>query len=63
VKASWPGLGPGQLFEDRDLAPATDLRAVARGVLAQHVGLDAAALERVFPGSAGAGTMAGVIRA
>jgi len=63
VRASWPGLGPGQLFEDRDLAPATDLRAVARGLLAQHLGLEAAALERVFPGSTGAGTMAGVIRA
>jgi uncharacterized protein (DUF1501 family) len=63
VRASWPGLGPGQLLEDRDLAPATDLRAVARGVLGQHLGLDAAGLERVFPGSTGAGTMAGVIRA
>nr|WP_294519872.1 DUF1501 domain-containing protein [uncultured Rhodopila sp.] len=63
VRASWPGLASGQLFEDRDLAPATDLRAVARGLLAQHLGLDAAALEQVFPGSAGAGTMAGLIRA
>jgi uncharacterized protein (DUF1501 family) len=63
VQAAWPGLAPGQLFEARDLAPATDLRAVSRGVLAQHLGLDAAALERVFPGSTGAGSMAGIIRA
>nr|WP_294554371.1 DUF1501 domain-containing protein [uncultured Rhodopila sp.] len=63
VRASWPGLAAGQLFEDRDLAPATDLRAVARGVLAQHLGLDAAALERVFPGSTSAGAMPGIIRA
>ena len=63
VRASWPGLAAGQLFEDRDLAPATDLRAVARGELAQHLGLDAAALERVFPGSTSAGAMPGSIRA
>ncbi len=63
VRAAWPGLAPGRLFEDRDLAPVTDLRSVARGVLAQHLGLDAAALERVFPGSSGAGTMVSIIRA
>jgi uncharacterized protein (DUF1501 family) len=62
VRASWPGLAPGQLFEDRDLAPTTDLRSVARGLLAQHLDLDAAALERVFPGSSGAGLMRGIIR-
>jgi uncharacterized protein (DUF1501 family) len=62
VRAAWPGLAPGKLFEDRDLAPTTDLRAVARGLLAQHLGLDAGALDQVFPGSAGAGTMGGLIR-
>src|ERR1700722_8004425 len=25
VEATWPGLGAGQLFENRDLAPTTDL--------------------------------------
>ncbi len=40
VKATWPGLGSGQLFENRDLAPTTDLRAVAKGILAAHLGLD-----------------------
>jgi uncharacterized protein (DUF1501 family) len=62
VQATWPGLAPGQLFENRDLAPTTDLRAVAKGMLASHLGLDAAALEQVFPDSLGAGAITGLIR-
>lgn len=62
VKATWPGLGTGQLFENRDLAPTTDLRAVAKGMLAAHLGLNAGALGQVFPGSNGVGPMAGLIR-
>jgi uncharacterized protein (DUF1501 family) len=62
VKAAWPGLAAGQLFENRDLAPTTDLRAVAKGVLASHLGLDTGALGRVFPGGDGVGPMAGLIR-
>jgi uncharacterized protein (DUF1501 family) len=50
VVANWPGLGRGQLFEDRDLAPTTDLRAVAKGVVGPLFGLDLAALNTVFPG-------------
>ncbi len=63
VKATWPGLGAGKLFENRDLAPTTDLRAVAKGILAAHLGLDAAAQGRVFPGSADVSAMSGLIRA
>ncbi|MEA2728707.1 MAG: hypothetical protein QOF70_3182 [Acetobacteraceae bacterium] len=62
VRATWPGLGPDQLFENRDLAPTTDLRAVAKGMLAAHLGLDGGALGRVFPGSDGVGPMAGLIQ-
>jgi uncharacterized protein (DUF1501 family) len=62
VRANWPGLAPGQLFENRDLAPTTDLRAVAKGMLAAHLGLNAAAQARVFPGSEAVGAMAGLIR-
>ncbi|GBQ79842.1 hypothetical protein AA13595_0137 [Gluconacetobacter johannae DSM 13595] len=51
VRGTWPGLRPDQLFENRDLAPTTDLRAVASGVLRDHLGLNRAALKRVFPGS------------
>jgi uncharacterized protein (DUF1501 family) len=63
VRGDWPGLAAGQLFEGRDLAPTTDLRSVSKGVLAAHLGLPAAALERVFPGSLGVGAMAGLVRA
>jgi uncharacterized protein (DUF1501 family) len=63
VQATWPGLGAGQLFENRDLAPTTDLRAVAKGMLSSHLGLDAGVLGQVFPGSDGVGAMSGLIRA
>ena len=33
VIADWPGLKPAQLYEDRDLKPTTDLRAVLKGLL------------------------------
>ena len=62
VRATWPGLGAGQLLENRDLAPTAELRAVAKGILSAHLGLDGGALVSVFPGSAGVGAMAGLIR-
>jgi uncharacterized protein (DUF1501 family) len=44
----WPGLD--RLEEDRDLRVATDSRAVLKGVLRDHLGLDCAYLDRtVFP--------------
>ncbi|MCG0995445.1 DUF1501 domain-containing protein [Acetobacter indonesiensis] len=49
VGGVWPGLKQTQLFENRDLAPTTDLRAVASGVLRDHLGLSQAALVSVFP--------------
>ncbi len=54
VLGHWPGLAPRNLFENRDLQPTTDVRALAKGVLMRHLGLDAAALARVFPGSGAA---------
>jgi uncharacterized protein (DUF1501 family) len=33
VRTTWPGLAEGKLFQGRDLAPTTDLRAVAKGLL------------------------------
>jgi uncharacterized protein (DUF1501 family) len=51
VVTNWPGLAPGQLFENRDLAPTTDLRSVATGILGPHLGLTPAAMNAVFPGS------------
>jgi len=61
VKANWPGLGSSQLFENRDLAPTTDLRAVVKGLLGPHLGLDSVAMEHVFPGSAGVAAMGGLV--
>jgi uncharacterized protein (DUF1501 family) len=63
VVANWPGLGPGKLLEDRDLQPTTDLRSVAKGVLAQHYGLTASTLDQVFPGSTAATPIRGLLRA
>jgi uncharacterized protein (DUF1501 family) len=62
VAGTWPGLGAGQLFEARDLAPTTDVRALAKGALAAHLQLDDAALARVFPGSDDARPLRGLIR-
>ena len=62
VRADWPGLGPGQLFEGRDLAPTTDVRSVIKGVLVEHLGIAAGRMEAVLPGSLAVGVMGGVIR-
>lgn len=62
VIADWPGLKPEQLYEQRDLKPTTDLRAVLKGVLKDHLRLDDAALaDAVFPDSAAAAPMAGLV--
>jgi uncharacterized protein (DUF1501 family) len=62
VAADWPGLGAGKLLDDRDLRPTTDLRAIAKGLLAQHLGLGAAALGNVFPDSDAAQPLGGLVR-
>ncbi|UPG73942.1 DUF1501 domain-containing protein [Roseomonas gilardii subsp. gilardii] len=51
VLADWPGLRDGQLFENRDLAPTRDLRAVAKGLLRDHLRLPPQAVAAAFPGS------------
>ena len=62
VQANWPGLAEHNLFENRDLQPTADLRAVAKGLLAQHLGLGDPALANVFPDSLPATAMRGLIR-
>lgn len=47
--ASWPGLGPGDLFEGRDLEVTTDFRDVFAEVLNQHMGLSLGSLAPVLP--------------
>jgi uncharacterized protein (DUF1501 family) len=62
VIADWPTLKPASLYEGRDLAPTTDLRAVIKGVLADHLGISEKALaQTVFPDSAGARPMQGLV--
>jgi uncharacterized protein (DUF1501 family) len=52
VIADWPGLKTENLFEKRDLAPTTDLRAILKGVLHDHLGISERALAMsVFPDS------------
>ena len=63
VVADWPGLGSGRLLEDRDLRPTLDLRSVAKGLLALHLGLGAKALAVAFPDGAAAEPMRELIRA
>src|SRR5271168_1567290 len=64
VIANWPGLKTAELYEQRDLKPTTDLRAVLKGVLADHLGLSADALARsVFPDTIGVQPMGGLVAA
>ena len=52
VLSDWPGLRPTALFEGRDLKPTTDLRAVLKGVLQDHLGLLSGLLSTsIFPDS------------
>ena len=53
VLGRWPGLGADQLTRDGTLAPTTDLRAVLKAVLVDHLGLPRDEVENdVFPESA-----------
>jgi uncharacterized protein (DUF1501 family) len=62
VLADWPGLKESALFEGRDLAPTMDLRAVFKGVLRDHLGLDQRMLgTTVFPGSLAVLPQAGLV--
>ncbi len=62
VIADWPGLKPADLYEGRDLKPTTDLRAVLKGVLRDHLRVDERALaDAVFPGSEAVKPMDGLV--
>jgi uncharacterized protein (DUF1501 family) len=62
VIADWPGLKPAQLWEGRDLAPTTDLRAVVKGIAIDLLGVSPAFLAKeVFPGSDKIAPMKGLI--
>ncbi|MEA2856513.1 MAG: hypothetical protein QOH98_834 [Methylobacteriaceae bacterium] len=62
VIADWPGLKANQLYDNRDLAPTTDLRAVLKGILTDHLGLSSATLANaVFPDSISVKPVSGLI--
>ena len=64
VIADWPGLAERDLYEGRDLKPTTDLRAVFKGVLLEHLGAEVAQLNRdVFPDSANVAPLEGLVEA
>lgn len=63
VIADWPGLGSGELYQDRDLMPTADTRSLFKGVLTDHLQLSPAYVDRaVFPGSNGAPAMRDLIK-
>jgi len=62
IIADWPGLKAADLYQGRDLKPTTDLRAVLKGVLKDHLRADERALaQNVFPGSDGVKPMTGLL--
>jgi uncharacterized protein (DUF1501 family) len=64
VAADWPGLARAALLDGRDLRPTLDLRSVFKGVLDEHMHVDAQTLaNRIFPDSSGARPLKGLIRA
>ena len=51
VYGRWPGLADGDLYDQRDLMPTSDVRAYAAWAMARAYGLNRTVLERaVFPG-------------
>jgi uncharacterized protein (DUF1501 family) len=62
VIADWPGLRQADLQDGRDLRPTTDLRAVLKGVLRDHLRVaDDALASKVFPGSGAVRPAAGLV--
>jgi uncharacterized protein (DUF1501 family) len=62
VIGDWPGLKEANLHEGRDLRATTDLRAVLKGVLKDHLRLDERVLAgSVFPDSAAVKPMTGLL--
>ena len=63
VICDWPGLSAANLYQQRDVAPTLDLRAVLKGTLVEHLGVPAGALDTVFPDSAAISPVRDLFRA
>jgi len=62
VVADWPGIKDSDLYEKRDLKATTDLRAVLKGLLRDHLRVDDRVLAaEIFPGSDDVKPMAGLL--
>jgi uncharacterized protein (DUF1501 family) len=62
IIGDWPTLKQEALFENRDVRPSLDMRGLFKGVLAEHMGVDRAALEtKVFPDSVDAKAVTGLV--
>jgi uncharacterized protein (DUF1501 family) len=61
VAGQWPGLR--SLYEGRDLMPTTDLRAVFKGMLGDHMHVARVQLDTIFPDSGNVTPISGLIRA
>jgi uncharacterized protein (DUF1501 family) len=62
VIADWPGLKEASLYESRDLRPTSDLRAVMKGILRDHLRADERVLASdVFPGSQSVKPLSGLM--
>jgi len=62
VIADWPGLKTADLYQARDLKPTTDLRAVLKGVLKDHLRIEDRTLaDAIFPGSEAVAPMGGLL--
>jgi uncharacterized protein (DUF1501 family) len=62
VVADWPGIKEADLHEKRDLKATTDLRAVLKGLLRDHLRVDERVLAaEIFPGSDGVAPMSGLL--
>jgi uncharacterized protein (DUF1501 family) len=62
VIADWPGVAEANLYQNRDLKPTTDLRAVLKGLLEDHLRADPRRLEAtVFPDSSAAKPLPGLL--
>lgn len=62
IVGDWPTLKENALYEGRDTRPTVDSRALFKGLLAEHMGLDRRALDTaVFPDSAGVAPVLGLV--
>ncbi|MBI1405193.1 MAG: DUF1501 domain-containing protein [Caulobacter sp.] len=62
IIGDWPTLKAGALFEGRDTAPTVDSRALFKGLLRDHMGIERAALDStVFPDSASVAPVTGLV--